>query len=327
MKINVKTSKNNYDIIIENFLLDHIENFLDVNKHYVIIGDSEVLKLYANKFINKLTNFFIIEFPMGETSKSFFQYERIIKIILEKGIKKDSTIIALGGGVTGDLAGFVAATILRGIDFIQIPTTLLSQIDSSIGGKVGINSSSAKNCIGTIYPPNMVLIDPEVLKTLPLRHFNNGIAEMIKYGMIKSKKMFDDLRDLDIKNNIEQYIFDCLMIKKDLVEKDEFDKYERHLLNFGHTFGHAYEAYYNYDKYLHGEAVGLGMLLIVNKTLKDDLSQILKKYNLPYEDPVTRDDLLNFVKLDKKITSNGVDIVIVDKIGEAYITKKQIEEL
>ena len=327
MELTVKSTKKDYSIHIENFLLDHIENYIDVNKHYIIISDSNVSKLYVNKLTNKLTNFYAVQFPEGEASKSLSQYENIIKNLLEKGIKKDSIIIALGGGVTGDLAGFVAATILRGVDYIQIPTTLLSQIDSSIGGKVGVNASATKNSVGSIYPPNTVLIDPQVLNTLTLRHFNNGVAEMIKYGMIKSEALFNDLKNLDIKSNIDYYIYQCLLIKKDLVEKDEFDEFERHLLNFGHTFGHAYEAFYNYNKYLHGEAVGLGMLLMVDENIKNELKLVLKKYNLPYEDPAPKNKLINYIKLDKKLTSSGINIVRVDKIGEAYITKKHIEEL
>ena len=327
LKLTIKSTRRNYDIYIKDFLLDNIENYLDVNRSYVIISDDNVSKLFANKLTNKLTNNYLIEFPEGEGSKSFFQYERIAKILLEKGIKKDSVIIALGGGVTGDLAGFVASTILRGIEYIQIPTTLLSQIDSSIGGKVGINTESSKNCIGSIYPPSLVLIDPKVLDTLPTRHFNNGIAEMIKYGMIKSRHLFEDLKTLDIKDNIGYYIYQSLLIKQELVEKDEFDEKDRHLLNFGHTFGHAYEAFYKYNKYLHGEAVGLGMLLMINKDIEDDLRTVLSKYNLPTEDEASKDDLLEFVKLDKKAQANGISVVIVDKIGEAYIIKKQIEEL
>jgi 3-dehydroquinate synthase len=171
------------------------------------------------------------------------------------------------------------------------------------------------------------LIDPKVLDTLSARQFNNGIAEMIKYGMIKSRHLFDDLKTLDIKDNIGYYIYQSLLIKKELVEKDEFDEKDRHLLNFGHTFGHAYEAFYKYSKYLHGEAVGLGMLLMVDKEIKNDLKEVLSKYSLPTEDQASKVDLLEFVKLDKKAQANGISVVMVDKIGEAYIIKKQIEEL
>lgn len=327
LKITVKSNRRDYDIYIENYLLDKIENYLDINKNYIIISDDNVSKLYANKIISKLTNCFLVEFPEGEFSKSFSQYERIISILLEKSIKKDSIIIALGGGVVGDLAGFIASTVLRGVDYIQIPTTLLSQIDSSIGGKVGINTEFAKNCVGSIYPPSMVLIDPKTLATLPKRHFNNGMAEMIKYGMIKSKKLFDDIKDLEVENEIENYIYQSLIIKKELVEMDEYDLYERHLLNFGHTFGHAYEAYYNFEKYLHGEAVGLGMLFMVDKRIQNDLKHILSKYNLPITDSASKTELLNYIKMDKKAKADYINVVIVDEIGKAYISRKKIEEL
>ncbi len=327
LKLTIKSSRREYDIYIKDHLLDNIENYLDVSKNYIIISDDNVSKLFVNKLSNKLSNNYLIDFPEGESSKSFFQYERIANILLKKEVKKDSIIIALGGGVTGDLAGFLASTILRGIEYIQIPTTLLSQIDSSIGGKVGINTESAKNCIGSIYPPSLVLIDPKVLDTLPEKHFNNGVAEMIKYGMIKSKSLFEDLKNLDIKSNIGYYIYQSLLIKQELVEKDEFDERDRRLLNFGHTFGHAYEAFYKYEKYLHGEAVGLGMLFMVDKEIESELKVVLSKYNLPSEDTVTKEELLQYVKLDKKAKNNGIYVVMVDKIGEAYIIKKQIEEL
>ena len=237
-------------------------------------------------------------------------------------VTRDASIIALGGGVTGDLSGFIASTYLRGLDLIQIPTSLLAQIDSSVGGKVAINTSSAKNSVGSFYPASLVLIDPLTLNTLSKRHFNNGMAEMIKYGMIYSKDLFDKILNEDVQGNLEYFIYESLVIKKYFVENDEYDKGLRQILNFGHTFGHAYEAYYSFDKYFHGESIALGMLDVCNnKEIKSKLLTVLKKYNLPTEDPVKKAALLPFVKNDKKQTKEYLNLIVVDKIGEAKIKK------
>ncbi|MFW5888852.1 MAG: 3-dehydroquinate synthase, partial [Bacillota bacterium] len=238
MKINVKSSKHNYNIYIKNNLLDHLEDYLENNKHYIIIADDEIPNTYIEKLSNYCNNNYIIRFPAGENSKSIKQYSIIIEKLIKNNLKRDSIIIALGGGVTGDLAGFIAATIYRGIDYIQIPTSLLAQIDSSIGGKVAINSETVKNAIGSFYPPKKVLIDPTTLKTLSRRHFNNGMAEMIKYGMIYSLDFFEEIQTKNIEENIEYFIYKALRIKKHFIESDEFDKSIRQILNFGHTYGH-----------------------------------------------------------------------------------------
>ncbi|MDD3712274.1 MAG: 3-dehydroquinate synthase [Candidatus Izemoplasmatales bacterium] len=327
MKINIKSKIRDYEIFIENGLLKEIDNYLDVSRKYAIIADDNIPDVIINRVINKLNNNIFIDFPHGEKSKSLFEYERIINSLIDKGMTKNYSIIALGGGVTGDLAGFIASTIFRGIDYIQIPTTLLSQIDSSVGGKVGINLPKAKNSLGSIYPPKMVLIDPSTLKYLPSREFNNGVAEMIKYGLIYSPDIYDKIKSGNIYDNLDELICECLKIKKHFVEIDEFDTAQRQILNFGHTFGHAYEAFYNYEKYLHGEAIALGMLQVIDPELKNDLIKVLQKYSLPTSDPAKKEDLIKFIKHDKKIQSKGINIVLVNKIGEAYIKAVNIEEL
>ena len=241
MKLTVKSNRFNYDVIIERNLLDQIEKWIDVKKAYVVISDDNIPKEIINKVISKLNNYMFIEFPEGEKSKSIEQYSHIINLLIDNGINKDINIIALGGGVTGDLVGFISSTLYRGVNLIQIPTTLLSQIDSSIGGKVAINMDKVKNCVGNIYTPSLVLIDPETLNSLPDRHFNNGMAEMIKYGMIYSRELFDFIKNKNVKENIDKLIYECLKIKKYYVEIDEFDNDSRYILNFGHTYGHAYD--------------------------------------------------------------------------------------
>jgi 3-dehydroquinate synthase len=203
----------------------------------------------------------------------------------------------------------------------------LSQIDSSVGGKVAVNSKNVKNAIGTIYPPKTVLIDSETLNTLSDRQYNSGIAEMLKYGLIGSNEIYQKVRYFQVKENIDELIYKSLEIKKHYVEIDEFDQKERHILNFGHTYGHAYEAYYDYDKYLHGEAVALGMMKVINKGLLPELKNTLELYNLPTSDPVNDSLLIDYIKRDKKTKISTINMVFVDKIGEAYIKEVKIDEL
>ncbi|MCK5731974.1 MAG: 3-dehydroquinate synthase [Tenericutes bacterium] len=320
--INIVSKQKSYPIIIENNLLNNLRGYLDKEKFYVIISDDQIPTQYIESVTLACPKNLFIEFPAGEDSKSFYEYQRIITLLQENNIKRDACIIALGGGVTGDLSGFIASTYLRGIELIQIPTTLLAQIDSSVGGKVAINSNLSKNSIGSFYAPSIVLIDPKTLNTLTKRHVNNGIAEMIKYGMIYSKELFYQILNNNIMDDIESYIYESLIIKKHYVEEDEFDTSLRQILNFGHTYGHAYEKYYSYNKYFHGEAVALGMVKVThNQNTKEELLKILNKYELPTFDEALDADLKKLIQKDKKNTSNHLNMINVDKIGEAYIKK------
>lgn len=321
-KIEVQSSSHNYQIIIQNNLLNSLEDYLDKSRLYVIISDHQIPEQYIECVKKACPKNIVIRFPAGEHSKSFHEYERIIKVMQEYQVSRDSCLIALGGGVTGDLSGFIAATYMRGIDYIQIPTTLLAQIDSSVGGKVAINTEHAKNSVGQFYSPKMVVIDPTTLNTLSNRQFNNGMAEMIKYGMIYSNDLFKKILDENVKNNLEYFIYQSLLIKKYFVEEDEFDLSIRQILNFGHTFGHAYEAYYNYHKYLHGEAISLGMVKVCdNIDVKEMLIKILLKYHLPIQDDVPEEKLLPYIKIDKKKKNDTLHLIVVNKIGKATIQK------
>jgi len=319
-KIVIKTKTFSYPVIINPGLLSDILNYLGKNQKYVIIHDDLIPEAYVNKVSCACDDPLIISFPAGEKSKTVETHQYLVRTMLDNHIKKDAVILALGGGVTGDLAGYVASTYMRGIDYIQIPTTLLAQIDSSVGGKVGVDFADAKNVLGSIYPPKMVLIDPLTLSTLPKRHFANGMAEMIKYGMIADRAFFDTINNEDINQMLEWAIDKSVSIKKMFVEKDEMDKGDRRLLNFGHTYGHAIEAYYNYEKYLHGEAVSIGMVKIVkDKQIKKELISVLSKYNLPTTDPVTDKKLEPFLAKDKKNRSGQNVFVDIEEIGKAFI--------
>ena len=318
--IEVKSKQRNYNIIIQNNLLKSVKDYLPVDKFYVIVSDDLIPQIYIDTVREQLVNNLLITFPSGEKSKSFTQYQRIISILQQHNVNRSATIIALGGGVTGDLVGFIASTYLRGVDYVQIPTTLLSQIDSSVGGKVAINTDKAKNSIGSFYAPNVVLIDPLTLTTLSKRHFNNGMAEMIKYGMIYSNSLFDEIINNDVEDDMEYYIYQSLIIKKYYVESDEFDKGLRQILNFGHTYGHAYESYYKFDKYLHGEAISLGMIKVCeDESIKNKLIKALKKYDLPISDNADDKLLKEYIKNDKKNTDDHLNLIVVETIGKAAI--------
>ncbi len=325
-KIDVISSVRTYPIYIKNNLLKSLKDHLDDSRFYVIVSDDGIPQTYIDSVKNACKNHLFISFPNGEQSKSLSEFDRITSILLEKNIKKDACLIALGGGVTGDLVGFIASVYLRGIDFIQIPTTLLSQIDSSVGGKVAINSSLGKNVIGSFYPPIAVYIDPTTLTTLSNRHLSNGMAEMIKYGMIADRELFNKIKNEDVYSDFEYYIHRSLLIKKQYVEEDEFDTGVRQSLNFGHTFGHAIESYYQYQKYYHGEAVAIGMVMVLSKAeVRRELIEVLKKYHLPTDDNVDISKLKEYINRDKKNRNQLLNIVDVLEIGQSVITKSQFQ--
>ena len=341
MKLSVNLIHSSYDIIIEkgiiNKLADEIKGFFEGNKVF-ILTDKNVDKYYGDLVLNNLINNGYnakkIVLDPGEESKAFFTLPLVYDELLNFKFTRSDLILILGGGVIGDLGGFVASTYLRGVPFIQCPTTLLAQVDSSVGGKVGVDLDKGKNLIGSFYHPKKVIIDPEVLNTLSDRVFNDGMAEVIKYGCIKDKEFFGNLINYsnkkEVMHNIEYIIHNCCKIKKNVVEKDEKDTGERMLLNFGHTIGHAIEQYYKYSKYTHGEAVAIGMYEITKLSEKlgitkngtvDIIKDILIKYQLPYELTIDIEEILETMKLDKKNLGNSLNLIFLKEIGESFIYK------
>jgi 3-dehydroquinate synthase len=269
----------------------------------------------------------------GEKSKSYEVYLNTIEKLIAKGIKRNHLLIALGGGVIGDLTGFIAATLYRGISFIQIPTTLLAQVDSSIGGKVGIDLKEGKNLIGSFYTPKFVLIDPNFLETLNPREYHQGIAEMIKAGLIKNKALFDYFKTND--RVTEKEILMALDVKKEIVLKDPFEKHERMLLNFGHTYGHAIERKFNYETYKHGEAISYGMLLAIEEGIRQDLTptyvydevkEVLLNIGLVKEPFFKKETLDSYILTDKKHTSKAFHFICLKDVGQSVITKLEVGE-
>ncbi len=269
-KVTLDLQEKSYQIIVGSNVIEHLKAFLEINNYnkIIVISDENVAKLHGEKLKNIVQNIDFVVVKAGENSKSFVVFEKVCEEILQKNIDRKTLLIAFGGGVVGDLTGFCASVLLRGIDFIQIPTTLLAMVDSSVGGKTAINSQVGKNLIGSFYQPKLVLCDIDFLETLPLREFRSGYAEIVKYGFIYDKIFFEfldeNLTEIFAKNLqiLQKIITRSCEIKAQIVGRDEKENGERALLNFGHTFGHIFETETNYsDEILHGEAVALGMLM------------------------------------------------------------------
>lgn len=303
----------------------------------VIITDSNLFAIYNDL----LKDFDVYVIEAGEASKCMTVYSDIQTYLIEKNLTRSDAVVAFGGGVTGDLAGFVASTYMRGIGFIQIPTSLLAMVDSSVGGKVAINHSFGKNIIGNFYQPEAVHIDTALLKTLPDREIACGMAEVIKYGMIYDYDFFVMLKNLSktaFDATSEEIIETCCKIKAKVVAEDEEDKGIRQILNFGHTIGHAVEAYYNYSRYEHGEAVAIGMYLksklafqkgIIKKEDFQDVEEVLKKYNLPIdlETPEDYPMIIKEIIHDKKAEGSTFKLIELKSIGEVAIVSYTYDEI
>lgn len=346
--LNINLTHKTYPIYIKKGLMNSIEG--EIKKIYsgkkiVVVSDKNVYGFYGDKLVEQLkkggfmVNEIIVE--PGEKSKSFEVLLDIYDKLLDFTVTRGDLIIALGGGVIGDLTGFVAATFLRGIPFVQIPTSLLAQIDSSIGGKVAVDLKRGKNLVGSFYHPQAVFIDSDVLKTLDERYLYDGMAEVIKYACIKDKKLFYDLLNYNSREelieNMDYIIETCCSIKKEIVEKDEKDTGDRMILNFGHTIGHAIEKYFNFEKYTHGEGVALGMYSITKKSeelgltekgVSQSIMEILKKYNLQHEINLeNKDEILKAISLDKKNNGEFINIILLEKIGKGFIYKIKREDI
>ena len=329
--VNLKDAKSR--VIIEKGCSDHLKDYHAFSGKVMVISDDNIPILLKENILSQFDNAILVEVSEGEVSKSFDTYQMLMTKLLELGFSRKDTIVALGGGVIGDLSGFVASTYKRGCHFVSIPTTTLSQIDSSIGGKVAINHNGIKNCIGNFYHPEVVFVDVNTLKTLSKRHFYNGLVEALKAGCIQDPVIFDLFKEhvdeLDVDSPyLEEIITRSLLMKKRVVEEDEKEQNIRKILNFGHTIGHAIESYYHLHDYYHGECVANGMILIEeNEEIKKDLISILNKMNIPFVKELDEDALIEFMKNDKKASGNMIDIVLVDTLGEAYLKKVSIDEL
>lgn len=337
MKLTVNLGENSYPIYIENGILGNAGSYISEvfkGKRIMVISDDNVFPLYGQQLLGSLKDFecHTLVLPHGEPTKSFQTLPRIYTALLDARLTRSDLVIALGGGVIGDLAGFAAASYLRGVKLIQIPTSLLAQVDSSVGGKVAVDLPQGKNLVGAFYHPKMVLIDPLVLETLPPHFISDGMSEVIKYGCIKDAELFRTLCSCssfaDLKPELPSVIARCVDIKRTVVEADQFDTGERMLLNFGHTLAHTIEQHYCYERESHGEAVGIGMYQITKMAEEKGLTepgcadQILKAleiYGLPSASGLPVSALTEAISLDKKNLNGHLNVVLLRRIGDSYV--------
>mgnify|MGYP001289479501 FL=1 len=337
-KIKVDLGLDSYKISMIDSFVKSISNVASSTKSQcMLISQDNIYKLYRYEFdqLSKLSNITIHLIGDGEQAKSFETITQITNKMASEHFDRSSIVLAVGGGVVGDIAGFAASVYMRGIDYVQYPTTLLAMVDSSIGGKTGINLKSGKNLVGRIYQPKAVEIDINFLLTLPIREINAALAEAIKYGFIYDRELFDFIAssvDNIIENKsikiLEKIIIQCCEIKSDVVSEDVNENELRMILNFGHTVGHAIEGYFDYKKLLHGEAIFYGMkcaLYLSNKY--GNLSKyeycksldLLSKFNLPSISITDYDKFMTYIKSDKKIRASNVKFILLDEIGKSQI--------
>ncbi len=330
-----------YDIKIEKGILDKTGALISENYKpctVCVVTDRNVAPLYGERVLKSLEKSgfvpHIITVPAGEGSKSMEMLEQLYTKMLDMGMTRTDLIVALGGGVVGDLTGFCSATLLRGIPFVQIPTTLLAQVDSSVGGKVAVNLPKGKNLVGSFNQPKLVIIDPLCLETLTDRVFADGMAEVIKYGVILDKDLFEKLESSSsrraIMEIIEYIIYRSCQLKGEVVEEDELDTGKRMILNFGHTFGHAMEKKHHFSDYTHGEAVAAGMVMaaeygehtgITASGTAKRIEELVSALGLPSKIEIDKQSLLDAVKVDKKGEGNDVTLIIPEEIGKVIPLK------
>lgn len=348
MNLTVTLPNHSYDLMIEKGTIGHVGEWakgLWSPQKIVVITDTTVNDFYGEIVMASLeragftTSLFAV--AAGEQSKRLSVAAEIYDFLADEGMTRSDGILALGGGVVGDLAGFVASTYMRGLHFLQVPTTLLAQVDSSIGGKTAVNTAKAKNLVGTFAQPDGVLIDPDTLKTLELRRIREGIAEIIKSAAIADPVLWETLAALkdekDLLDHSVEIIAACCEIKRHVVEADELDNGVRLLLNFGHTIGHALENTVGYGKLTHGEGVAIGMSQITKVAEEKELTPkgtyqqlvgMIEKFHLPItSDRWEKDFLYQALTHDKKARGSAINIILLDQIGQAKIVAVPIEEM
>ena len=316
-----------YDINIGRGLLKCAGEIWNLNRRAFIVTDSGVPKEYAETVAALCGTAKIVTVPEGEGSKSPEVYVKLLGEMVDFGLTRSDCAIAVGGGVVGDLTGFLAASYMRGIDFYNAPTTMLSQVDSSIGGKCAINLSGVKNIVGAFHQPKGVIVDLDTLKTLPKRQLSNGLAEAVKMALTSDAELFSLFENEEIDDSvIERVVIAALNIKKRVVEEDECESGIRRILNFGHTLGHAIEAEEGLGGLYHGECVALGMLPVCSDEVKSRLISVLEKLTLPtsYEGDINA--ALKYITHDKKCEGDYIRIVRVNKVGEYEILKTSTDE-
>ncbi|MBR5459823.1 MAG: 3-dehydroquinate synthase [Clostridia bacterium] len=328
MIIPVKTSQGNYDIVFGRGSLDNAKKHMNLDRRVLIVTDSGVPKEYSEKIASFCKTPVIHTIPQGEASKTLDTFKELLEVLVKSSFTRSDCVVAVGGGVVGDLSGFVASAFMRGIDFYNIPTTFLSQVDSSVGGKTAIDFMGLKNIVGAFYPPKCVIVDPDTLSTLPDRQISNGIAESIKMAATSDKELFEFLETCDINDpsSTDFIIERSLIIKKNVVEEDEKESGLRRVLNFGHTLAHAIESVSEFSELYHGECVALGMLPMCTSEVRARLINILKKFNLPTSFEANVDSLIKAASHDKKLSGDKITLVYVNSPAEFEFRKIPFSE-
>ena len=347
-KIHVDLGKHAYDIEIGAGLLPtvgaKVATLVPKAQRAVIVSDTNVAPLYGETLKRSLNEAglpaTIVTIEAGEQSKNMQVLSEVLEQIAESGLTRSDVLVTLGGGVVGDLGGFAAESFMRGIAFVQVPTSLLAQIDSSVGGKVAVDLKAGKNLAGAFYQPKGVFIDTNLLSTLPVRFLHDGLAEAITYGCIQDANLFEKIAsyadDSELLADIGSVVATCCAIKARIVEEDEFDTGLRGILNFGHTLGHAVEQYYAYGEYTHGEGVAIGMYQITKRTEElgmtpqgtaEKIAEVLKKYNLPIEAGVEKALLIDTMAKDKKKSGNTITLIVLDELGSGRLHKINWQEV
>ncbi len=349
--VEVSLEERSYQIHIGSGLLSQLDQLcgtFTADRHVLIISDSKVAPIYLSKakeaFAPIAARINSIVVPEGESSKNLSQCDQLWQQMIELPSDRQTIVVALGGGVVGDLAGFVAAGFARGVDFIQIPTSLLAQVDSSVGGKTGVNLPQAKNMVGAFWQPKTVIIDIDVLNTLDDRNYRAGLAEVIKYGLIMDASLFSRIeekmdsilaRDSEL---VTELIQRCCQCKADVVTEDETETSGRRaILNYGHTIGHAIEAVYGYGEYLHGEAISIGMVAeaemakqlgMVDDAFCDRQRAIFKSAGLPVACPTGKEtELIDAMTRDKKVASGKLKFILPTKLGDVKSVSSPLSDV
>ena len=326
--IRIELGKNSYNIELERGNLAKAGELLQLNRKVMIITDEGVPSAYAEKIAEQCKEAYINVVPCGEESKSLQTAEEILTEMLSRQFSRKDCVVAVGGGVVGDLGGFVASLYMRGVDFYNVPTTVLSQVDSSIGGKTAVNLAGIKNIIGAFYQPKAVLIDPDTLNSLPERQIVNGLMEAIKMGATSDKSLFELFLNDEWKESLDRIIEKALLVKKYVVEQDEKESHLRKILNFGHTIGHGFESA-AHGRYLHGECVALGMLYMSSEDVQDKLCAIYEKLGFEVPEFYTFDleEVKEAITHDKKASEQSCSVVYVSEIGNGSIEEWNMDEV
>ncbi len=315
MNIHLNLKENSYDIIVQRGILEEAGKHLNLDRRVLIVTDSGVPEAYAQMVAKQCKHPFICTVKAGEASKSLEVFGMLLQKMLDNNFSRKDCVVSVGGGVVGDLSGFAASAYMRGVDFYNIPTTLLSQIDSSIGGKTAINFGGVKNIVGAFYQPKRVLIDADLLHTLPERQISNGLAEAIKMALTSDSELFDIFENKDVKENIDEIIVRSLHIKKNVVEQDEKEAGLRKILNFGHTIGHGIESSENMSELYHGECVALGLIPMCEEKIRPRVIEVLKKCQLYNRIPFDWERIAKAAFHDKKADGEFVTVTTVPEVG------------